>query len=299
MSGETTYELALARELSAVGITGSLRRRILDEIADHLACDPDAPLGDPRSMARQFADVAGSARAKTAALAAFASLVVAGVLSALVVLAGGGLLRAVQRAGGPIQGARQLATVAGMVATGAAQLAFVAGTLAVLRWLWRREAGVLPAAEARVILRRAAVGVGAGIVTLVSLAVIGVTERHVPGAPSAGLVLAAAGAGVVSLLAALPSLRAAARVRPVTEGDPGDVLDDLGPLAPPALAGRPWRLATCVAVAVAVAITVAAIPAGDVYDGAARGLVDAIACLAGFALLGPYLGLWRRRTVAA
>ena len=115
MSSRSEYERALSRELSAVGISGQLRRRILDEIGDHLSCDPQAPLGEPQALAREFAD----------------------------------------------------------------------------------------------------------------------------------------------------------------------------------LRGHPWRLAVWFALAVAALITVAAVPAQDVYDGALRGILDALACLAAFAVLGRYLGLWR------
>jgi hypothetical protein len=288
MSAETTYERVLARELAALGITGRLRRRILDEIADHLSCDPEADLGDPRSLAGQFADVVGTSRAKTAALAAFASLVVAGLLFAVAfVAAPHGLLRSTQRAGAPAY-----AMAAALVAAVAVQVALAAGGLAALRWLWRRGRGVLPAAEAAILLRRAGVGVGAGIVSMLSLGVISVAARHQLGASSSDVGLVAAGLGVAALVAAVPSLWSAARVRPTAPGAAGDVLDDLGPLAPAGLRGRPWRIAVLTAAGVAAVITLAAVPAQDVFDGAARGILDAAACLVGFATLGRYLGLW-------
>ena len=287
MSSRSEYERALSRELSAVGISGQLRRRILDEIGDHLSCDPQAPLGEPQALAREFADVVGTARAKTAALAAFASLVVAGAMLAVAFAAAPhGLLRSAQRAP-----SAALAAAGVMAIT--AQVALAAGCLAGLRWWRRRDRGVLPAGEAAVILRRAAVGVGAGIVTMVALAVIVVAARHRLGPTASDAGLIAAGLGGVALVASLPSLRAAARVRPTLGGEPGDIFDDLGPLAPADLRGHPWRLAVWFALAVAALITVAAVPAQDVYDGALRGILDALACLAAFAVLGRYLGLWR------
>ncbi len=258
MSSRTEYERALSRELTAVGISGQLRRRILDEIGDHLSCDPEASLGNPRALAGDFADVVGTARVKTAALAASASLVVAGLLFAVAfVAAPNGLLRAAQRA---------------------ASQGFAP----------------VPAAEASIILRRAAVGVGAGIVSMLGLGVIELAARHQLGAASGNVGLIAAGVGLVALLASLPSLGAAARVRPTTAGAAGDIFDDLGPLAPAGLRGRPWRCAVLFSVVVAALITLAAIPAQDVYDGALRGMLDAVMCLVGFATLGRYLGLWRR-----
>jgi hypothetical protein len=289
MSSRTGYERALARELTALGISGSLRRRILDEIGDHLSCDPDAVLGEPEELAHDFADVVGTARAKTAAVAAFASLVVAGLVFGLAfVAAPTGLVRSAQRAGSP-----GLAQVSAAVMVVAAQVAFAAGGLAAARWLWRRHQGALPAAEAAVIRRRAAIGVGAGVVTMLSLGALGLTARHALGGRPADTTVIAAGVGLVVLLAALPSLWAATRVRPTAPGQAGDVFDDLGPLAPACLRGHPWRLAVWFALGLAALITLAAVPAQDVYDGAVRGILDALACLAVFATLGRYLGLWR------
>lgn len=295
MTPNEDYERDLARELTAVGITGRLRRRILDEIADHLGCDPEAPLGDPRDLARQFADELGSSRARTAALAAFAALVVAGGLCVMAFAgAPNGLLRTIQAAGipRPVQTPPPPAAVAAIVLAVFAQVAFAAGCLAALRWLWRRRAPVLSEAEATVMLRRAAVGVGAGIIAMLSLAVIAVAARHQVGVAWSNFTLAAAAAGTVGLASTLPSLWAAGRVRPVGEGPAGDVLDDLGPLAPAHLRGRPWGFALWFAGGLVVLITLAAVPAADEFDGLARGLLEAAACLGGFAVLGPYLGLW-------
>jgi hypothetical protein len=72
-----------------------------------------------------------------------------------------------------------------------------------------------------------------------------------------------------------------------------DLFDDLGGLVPPALRGRPWRFALAVAGALAVAIALAGVVQSDPFDGLARGLADGAACLAGFAVLGRYLGLRR------
>jgi hypothetical protein len=61
----------LSRELARVGVHGRLRRRIVAEIGDHLACDPDANLGEPSELARQFADELGTTRARSAGFRAF------------------------------------------------------------------------------------------------------------------------------------------------------------------------------------------------------------------------------------
>ena len=175
------------------------------------------------------------------------------------------------------------------------QLALAAGGLAALRWFWRRGSGVLSAAEASVLVRRAGVGVAAGVVCMVCLAAIAVAGGPQFGSGWTLFTSVAAGVGLVALLASLPSLLSAARVRPVAPGPAGDVIDDLGPLAPAALRGRPWRFALLVAAAIAVSLTVASVPASDAYDGAARGIFDGLACLVGFGLLGPYLGPWSPR----
>ena len=62
-------------------------------------------------------------------------------------------------------------------------------------------------------------------------------------------------------------------------------------LAPPPLRGRPWRFAIVVAAALGAVLVIAGIQASDGYDGALRGLLEASACLGGFALLGRYLGI--------
>ena len=82
-----TYREQLAQQLAAVGITGRLRTRILAEVEDHLACDPDAQLGEPAALARRFRDELGTRRALSAAFSAFRALAVAGLLFAAAVLA--------------------------------------------------------------------------------------------------------------------------------------------------------------------------------------------------------------------
>jgi hypothetical protein len=281
------FENGLGRELTEVGISGRLRRRILIEVADHLACDPDAVLGDPRTLARQFADELGSARARTAALASFAALALAGTLFGAAFA-----LSPATAFGAAPAGAPQLGRLATIVAVLAPQIAFVAGGLAALRWLRRRRSGVLAAAEATVIVRRAAVGVGAGIATMASLGTLAISDQHyLPGAWMAFAVVASV-IGLGALGAAVPSVLAAVAVRPVAAGPAGDLFDDLGRLVPPALQGRPWRLALAAAGVVAVIITLAGVAGSDGLDGAVRGIGDGLVCLLGFATLGRFLGLW-------
>lgn len=289
------FQARLGQELGRVGIRGRLRGRILDEYADHLACDPEAHLGQPDALARQFADELGSTRARRAAVIAFGALALAGSLFGLAFVTSDALYGVTPRSGSVVgQIALAVAIVFG-------QLSFVAGMLAALRWLARRGSGVLPAAEATVVVRRAAVGLVCGIVTMASLGAAAIAYERFQASAWVTFAVVAAAVGIAALLAALPSIWAAARVRPVAAGDTGDIFDDLGAVAdllPEFLRGRPWRLAMVVALAIAAVITLVAVPAQDAYDGAARGLLDALLCLVGFATLGRYLGLWSPRRSA-
>ncbi|HUE28065.1 MAG TPA: hypothetical protein VMP89_14915, partial [Solirubrobacteraceae bacterium] len=102
---------------------------------------------------------------------------------------------------------------------------------------------------------------------------------------------AVAGVGICALAALAVAVRSALRVKPTAPGVAGDVFEDVGPLVPRTLRGRPWAFALTVAAGVAVALTVVGVAQSDPFDGALRGIVDALACLAGFAALGRYLGL--------
>ncbi len=283
------FQSRLGQELAAAGIRGRLRGRILTEYADHLACDPDAQLGEPRALARQFADEVGSTRARRAAVLGFAALALAGILFGAAFVTSDSAFGAAPK-GGPVIG--RIATALAILFS---QVSFVAGMLAALRWVHRRGSGVLPAAEATVIVRRAAVGVLSGIVTMVCLGTIAIAyHRFQPTAWDTFSIVVAA-VGIAGLLASLPSIWEAARLRPVADGEAGDIFDDVGDFAvlvPAPLRDRPWRFAVAVSVAVAVVITLVAVPAQDAYDGAARGVIDALLCMAGFATLGRYLGLW-------
>jgi hypothetical protein len=60
------------------------------------------------------------------------------------------------------------------------------------------------------------------------------------------------------------------------------------------LRGHPWRLAFLVAAAIVLILTAVGVAKSDGFDGAARGVADALVCLMLFATLGQWLGLWRR-----
>lgn len=250
----------LDRELRAAGIPRSRRLRIVAELEDHLACDPAAQLGDPRALARQFADELGTAYARRAGFISFLTLIPMGLLF-------GALFALHQTANGPV-----------VIGT---QLAFVGGMLAALRaWRIRREL-VVPAAQATIVLRRTALAlVGAGLTTG-GLAVSSGALAHV-----------VSGVGGAAIVVSFVSLARAARLRPVSRGPAGgDLSSDLG------IDLTPWHVALLIAGAVAVCIAAAGVVQDDPFDGAARALLDGLACLGGFAALGRFLGLRPARTI--
>lgn len=285
-----SYPEQLARELAKAGIDGSLRRRIVAEIEDHLACEPEADLGDAAALARQFADELGTRRAVRAAFIAFAALAVAGTLFLAAILAvapGGGFARRIG------QSATALGDVGfGLSALGA-QVALVVGALGALRALRRRRVAVLSREEALVLVRRAYVALLAGAVTMTGLALTAIgLDGHIAGWWTV-LALSLAGAGMVALALALPAVLAARRLQPRATGRAGDLADDLQGLVPARLDVGGWGFAVAVAGAVVVAITLAGVAAGDPFDGALRGLIDGAACFAAYAALGSFLGLSR------
>jgi hypothetical protein len=278
----------LSRELARVGVSGRLRRRILAEITDHLACDPDADLGPPSELARQFADELGTRRARSAGLQAFAALAIAGSLFAVSFVSSGWAGRNATR----VYASSALLGYLGVVLVLLApQLSLVAGSFAALRCVRRRGERVITRSEATVICRRAAVALACGLASMVGLMLVALEfqGRLAGWWTDLTFLVAACGAGAIAIAA--PAVLSSLRLLPVASGPAGDLFDDLGGAVPPHLRGRPWPFALFVAAAVALVITLGGAVLADGIDGALRGLADGVACLVGFALLGPYLGL--------
>lgn len=185
--------MSLDRELRAARIPRTRRLRILAEWEDHLACDPGAQLGDPRTLARQFADELGTVYARRAGFTAFVSLVPFGLAFGILFV---------------LEQPANVATVFGT------QLAFVGGTLAALR-AWRiRRALVVPGAQATMLLRRAALATCGAALTAAGLFPASV---------------AVASLGCASVLVSAVALVRALRLRPVADGQAaGDLATDLG-----------------------------------------------------------------------
>jgi hypothetical protein len=286
-SASVDYLDALSSELASAGIRGHLRARILTEFADHLSADPAAQLGAPGELAGQFADELGTTRARRAGWWSFGALSVAGLVMA-------GAFASSWVSGidwGPAtRSTTAFGALSALVMVVAAQVAFVTGVLAALRIIRLRRSAVMAREQTTIIVRRASTGLVAGVVSMAGLAGAAGAAHHVPTWWSTSVVAGSA-LGCAMLLASAPAALSATRVRPAASGSRGDLFEDLGPLAPAALNGRPWMIAVIVAGAVAVAITLAGAFASDGYDGALRGLADGLACLAGFLVLGRYLGL--------
>ena len=153
--------------------------------------------------------------------------------------------------------------------------------LAALRAFWRRRSQALARAEARVILRRTVIALGSGLVTMAALAVLALGLGHSETAGWRTFTLIAAAVGAAALIALSPSVLRAARILPAGPGERGDIIDDLGPLAPARLHGRPWLAALIVATAPLAVATVQGAIASDSIDGLLRGLAEAFACLLG------------------
>jgi hypothetical protein len=265
----------LDRELGGAGISRRRARRIRLELADHLACDPEAPLGTPAEVAERFAAELRGVETRRAVLTTFGVLAVA---AALVVVAG-------------LAGPRQYPTTTGvrgwvdalsgiaLVACG--QIAFVAGCLA----LWRvlRRDGVADLALAQ---RRAAVALAAGGGVSVALLVNASVLRPMPPAWIALMVVA----GALPLPGlALGGLRvhAAGALTPASAGRTG-LADDL----PSRLRGRGTALlAALAAVAVGVIVAQGIVGEGSAMEGIVRGAIEAGGLFLGVVLLGRLLGL--------
>jgi hypothetical protein len=263
----------LGRELTAVGLRGRRRERILAELADHLACDPDARLGNPRELARQFADEYAN---DSAQLTAFATFVALATVAVAVVVPQVTLPTVPDITGGRstvLVGVATLALVVG------AQVAFAAGCLAGLRAI--RLQGP---ADVSVVRRRAAVALAAGAATALGSVLYAANFHSVVPDWWYALTLGAAAIAGVPLLASAAAFALAAGVR-VSHGGPARGLQaDLGPLAHPALIGCLATFAMLIGTAFAE---------GSVVEGALRAAFEAILFAACFVALRRPLALSR------
>ena len=296
----------LSAQLGRLGVRGGRRRRILAETEDHLRSDAGATqrFGDPAEIAQSFANDLGTAGALRAPLWAFAALAVAGTFYVAMYLALVRLHRFEWPVGGaePLGGGPEPRRRHAFLARAARYRRPGAGAAGGLR---HRGAGArralrlrgrswVPAAEVRVLRRRAATAIGSGLATMGALALFAQQfGAQLPG--WSGGVLGWGVVGAVASATALVACGAAglrtATVRVAVAGTAGDLIDDLGPVVPAPLRGRPWAIAVAASAGVGVLVWCAGIAASDPYDGALRGIAEAAACLIGFAVLGRFLAL--------
>jgi len=248
------YLDALESELTRAGIPGRRRARILTEFADHLHENPEAELGAPRELACQFADELGTQLARSAAYRAFGILAVAATVLVVMFLKGGRMWGGwVGYGSHPTSAYMPSWWVPLMVVWFiSAQVALAAGALALLR-TWRlRQQHVITAADAAILNRRAALGLAAGAVTMLVLPAtdLMLARPLIYRLPGGGIERAAdqwhslfaetptswwgyvAIIGgpllIVAMVSTIPSVLAAARLRPRQEGVAGDLTLDLG-----------------------------------------------------------------------
>jgi hypothetical protein len=279
------YIVELGRQLRLHGIRGTRRCRILAEVIDHLDEDPTAEerFGSPAEVANAFAAELGVQASRRAAVSAFAALGVAGAVYA-VSFVSLGFASPPTETFDPALGALALALM--IVAP---QVAFAAGILALLRTLRRGHERAIPTKELAVIRRRTCVALLCGLVTMGALSLYAYEFRaELAGWWPTLTYTSTAGASVLLLLAAAPLL-AASRLRPQVRGDAGDVFADVGLR----FGHDPWRFARLVAIAAGLLVWLAAAAQGDPLDGLIQGVFEGLACFAGFAALGRYLGLRR------
>src|SRR5262249_13034816 len=270
----------LRRELAAAGVRGRWQRRALEEARDHLT-ESEGVFGDPRLLAADIAAVVGTSRTRRAAWAAFTALAVTGAayLVAWYEVADNGQP---DIASGKSPALGIAVTLALFFVP---QVTFVAGVL----MLWRavRLSTPAPAAELRVVRRRAAVALAGGVVTAACW-VLYVQQFSVPHEPAI-VVLAAVALAAPAASALLVRGASAPRVTP--EGTAGDVFDDLGL---PGLRAHHWVCAIgFAAVGGAAALAAGWRAEGTVTDGLVRGLPEATAVLLAYAALGRVLSLRR------
>lgn len=272
------YLRRFAEELEWFGVAGRARSRVLAETEDHLrelAAEHGeegavARFGEARALAREIAAQLATTRTIRSTYATFAALTV----TALGYLA----LFALHLDGGtPDLFSGEHAAIGVVASLGLVlfpQIAFVAGGLALLRALRLRGRGALSCHELDVMGRRSAVGLGAGLMTLVSMTLWGFEFRHF------GPILALSLACALPLGVVTAALVRATGTQAVSCGPPGDLFDDL---RLDRLRPHPWLFAVGVAsAAAAVAFAI---------DGPILAGLEFGAVLSGYALLGRALAL--------
>jgi hypothetical protein len=286
-----TYLRELAAALAEVGIQGRRRRRIVTELEDHIACDPEAAqrLGEPRELAAAFAAELATVGTRRAVVRTFIALVGVAVTFLVPLVA---LDWAVGYPDLFAGRSTALSVAAGVVMLVAPQVAFVAGVLAAVRAVRRRRDVVLPAAEVRLLQRRAGIAAGSGAVSVLGVALYAVNFTGELPAWWIALALSCSAAGLALAGAAGVVVATIAGVRSAAGGPAGGLDQDLPWILVERLAARPLLLCAAVGVPVCLAALVLGwLAEGALVDGLVRAAPEALAFLAGFAALGRPLGV--------
>jgi hypothetical protein len=269
----------LGKELTAVGIRGRARARILAEAADHLAEGEEEQFGDPRELAQLFADELATQATTRAAFAAFAALGLAGAgfAAGWILLILGGSADITSAAFLP------LGLVAAFALIACPQISFAAGLLALLRAERLRKLRAAPAAELALLARRTNTALAFGAASMVAFAVYAV-DYHA--AFSRWQVLVGATGAVLLTLpvsAAAIASRGAGAVRSSVPGAAGDMFDDL----PLRLPRRPWFFCFVLAGLLGTVLFLA----GGLEEGPRNAVAEVALVVASYAALGRRLGL--------
>ena len=280
----------LSLELCARGVPRRERTRIVLELDDHIACEPDCEdrLGDPRALAMSFADELATSEARGSAFVTFAALAVAAVV--LIV----SQITLARFAGYPgysngISTLLFVPALLGMVV--APQVALVAGTLAAWRALRRRRVASLPAEEIALIHRRARVALAAGFATMAGLELYVVDFSQRLPAWWLALVGSLAAVAGVGLFAASRIVVRARTIVSSTGGQAGDIYDDLPVLGWGWVRTRPWFLGALASLAVGLALgAFEAHAEHSVFEGIQRGTFEGLVAAVCFLVLGRAIG---------
>jgi hypothetical protein len=280
----------LASELTARGVRGRDRRRILLELADHIACEPggEERLGDPGELASTFADELATDGARRGAFRVFGALAAtAFALVASQLALGSGIGYPGFEHG--LSLALFIPALLSMFI--GPQVALVAGTLATWRALRRRRARILPGAEIALLRRRTWVALAAGIATVAGLELYVIDFVSVLPAWWLALTGGLAALAGAALIAAGVQLARGGEIMSGTPGPAGDVFDDLGPMRWAWLRGHPWRLGAVASLSVGTAFTLFEARAEhSLTEGLQRGIFEGLVAAIGFVLVGRAIG---------
>jgi hypothetical protein len=261
-----SFSAELRRELARQGIDARRARRIVAELEDHAACDPDAHLGSPQLIAARFAEELRLTQTRRATYLGFLALIVTAASLSAVWLG-------ISAAGGwpEFAGLRgPLVVLGGLAIILGGQVAFVAGVLALSLF-------VLRSGELRLVQRRMRVALAAAALAVAGEALHAVALRPMLPAWWFALATSVTAASAIGLVCSWLVLRRAGA---------------LTPRAPVAAAGLPLWFVLGSGLTVIAVMTIGTAHAERSWiEGLIRGVLEGVAFICGFFALGRFLGL--------